>query len=319
MKDNVRKYSLVWYWKRVIILKMESRTTVPKTLFSTELFSPRDRLEAYRDSIGAVFDVSNIDLGGEGFHASLESYLLHEIMLVETETVAQNFCRTPSTLARTSLDHVFIQLFFSGFTAFKQNGSHHICDSSSLVVIDTTKPWDAFNPHFHHLTLVIPRRLLQKSLWHYDSHHGRLLKSSNNPFVELLEKLMLSLYKNLDHIRSEEAPNIMSHVLDLVISTLNFSSYSERNKNNKRHEKFLESMMKIQCGISHSAIADLFKAQGLNTFLKEQSLKSAFKRISNLPDPDERYIIQPDISPVIFTSSKTSSPYRLWEEWIVSI
>lgn len=300
-------------------MEMQNSPTIPKTLFSTELFCPKERLDAYRESIGAVFDVSNIDSGREDVHASIESYLLHEIMLVETETVAQKFFRTPSTLARTSLDHVLIQLFFSGFTAYKKDGSHHICDSSSLVVIDTTKPWDAFNPHFRNLTLVIPKRLLNENLWHYDSHHGRLLKSIHNPFVDLLEKLMLSLYKNLDHIKSEEAPNIMSHVLDLVISTLNFASYSERVKDQKRFEKFLQSMMKIQRGISQCAIADLIKAQGFNNFIQERSLKSAIKRISSLPKPDERYLIQPDISPVILTSSNNHSPYRLWEEWLTSI
>ena len=231
---------------------MKKSPVIPKTLFSTEYLSPLDRMEAYRESIGVVFDVDNINAGGMDFNASLESFLLNEIMLVETKTVAQNFFRTPATLARNSMDHFLIQLFFDGFTAFKKDGEYTVCNTSSLVVIDTSRPWYAFNPHFHHLTLVIPRRLMDKKLWQYDSHHGRLLNSKDNPFVGILENHILSLYQSLDKINAEKSPKIMSHTVDLLISTLNYASYAESKNKTQRHPGLREAIIQTQCGLSRA-------------------------------------------------------------------
>ncbi len=299
---------------------MKNPTLIPKTLFSTDFYSPRDRMEAYRDSIGVVFDVDNINLDNREFSASLESYLLNEIMLVETETVAQNFFRTPVTLARNNLDHFIIQLFFDGFTAFKKDGEYSICDSSSLVVIDTSRPWYAFNPHFRHLSLVVPRRLIESSLWNYNSHHGRLLSSQTNPFVEVLENHILNLYQSLDKVRDDKSPKVMAHTVDLVISTLNYASYAESKKNTERHVGLRQAIIKNQCSLSRATLGELFSTEGLTAVGREHQLQKSYRKFSRCPDPAEKFLIKTEIKSPVFTGpQKGTSPHRLWEEWILAL
>lgn len=299
---------------------MKDSPVIPSTLFSTDFLSPVDRMEAYRESIGVVFDVDNINSGGLDFTASMESFLLNEIMLVETETVAQNFFRTPATLARNSMDHFVIQLFLDGFTAFKKDGEYKICDTSSLVVIDTSRPWFAFNPHFRNLSLVIPRRLLDKKLWHYDSHYGRLLNSADNPFVEILENHILNLFQVLDKIRNDKSQKIMAHTVDLVISTLNYASYAESKRKTVRQLGLRDAIIQAQCSLTRTTLGELFSSEGLQAVCQEHSLKKAYQRISKQPESLEKYLLRPHVqAPLIVPSHADFPPHRLWEEWILAL
>lgn len=295
------------------------QSLIPKTLFSTEFYSPKERMETYRESIGIVFDVDNIEAQGQEFNAMMESFLLDEIMLVETQTVAQNFFITPQKIARSPLDHLLIQIFFDGFTAFKKDGDYQFNDSSTMVVIDSSRPWYAFNPNFRNLTLVVPRRLLQKKLWDYNSHHGRMLNPLHNPFAEILETQMLTLYKNINSIDANMVHAILSHTVEMVVSCLNFSSYAENKRNKNRHSDLRNEIIRAQFEMSCSTLADLFSAKGLTSFAEVSRFKMKYRKFTRLPDPDERYLIRSKAPPAVELKYTSETSHRLWEEWMLSL
>lgn len=294
-------------------------SNIPQTLFSTKFFSPSERMDTYRESIGIVFDVDNIETRDMEFNARMESFLLDEIMLVDTTTVAQNFMITPAKIARSPLDHILIQLFLDGFTAFRKNGEYHFSDSSTMVVIDSSRPWYAFNPHFRNLTLVVPRRLLKSKLWDYSSHHGRILNSIHNPFAEILETQILALYKNINSIKSDMIQAILSHTVEMTISCLNFASYSECKRNKKRHPDLRNEIIRAQLEMSSSTLADLFSAEGMISFAQVNRLKKDYKKLSRLPDPEERYLIKVRPKPSFDLRYTTETSHRLWEEWVLAL
>lgn len=126
-------------------------TSILKSQFDTEDIAARDRYDAFKDSIGTVFDVSNLRVEKANFRATLTGYLLGEAMLGRCRTSAQRFARGKEKIARDCMDHFMIQLFVRGGTQCVD--SEISATENHLIVIDTSKAWLAENPDFDLVTL----------------------------------------------------------------------------------------------------------------------------------------------------------------------
>src|SRR5271155_3899914 len=89
---------------------------LPSSLFSTEQYPLQDQFEAWRASIGVIFDVTpparprrNIAL-----RASIRAYNLGELIVAATAFDAQRYSRDRRRIAADGLDHYLVQLYPRG-------------------------------------------------------------------------------------------------------------------------------------------------------------------------------------------------------------
>lgn len=196
---------------------------IPKSTFSTHNLASNKAYEAFRESIGVLFNVTHPSARGSDFSARLDSYLLGEVLLVDCMTKGQRFERTKQMIARDGMDHYLVQLFNHGHTRRTYGETDSIGRPNNIIIIDTSKPWEAKNSDFHNTTLVIPRRLMEQQLVHENDHHGRVI-DVKNPFGTLLINYLSNLRQSIEHMSLQDAADATKIGIHLLSSALNRAS-----------------------------------------------------------------------------------------------
>lgn len=273
---------------------------IPSTLFSTESLKAKERKDTYRESMGVFFEVDNIDSNGRIFYASIESFLLSEIMLVDCQTMAQNFYRPSKMIAQDGLDHIVIQAFIEGKTTNLKNPDEIVGNTGNLIVIDGARSWEAYNTDFRNISLIIPRRLLKDKLLDESAHHGKVLCPKKNPFAALLRDHISSLHRTIADLTLEHAHSLVSPCVDLVVAALNSSQSSPamQSVQNNHHltlfriKKFIEENITdptlgldrilIEFSLTRSSLYRIFPKSegGVMTYIRERKLKYAYRRLA---------------------------------------
>lgn len=190
--------------------------------FSTGRLTPDQRIDAWRDSIGAVFDVTPDTLHATApFDASVSSYLINnQLMLSRCDTRAQRFTRNPLRVAKDNLDYYLIQTHLTGSQVMRLGTREVTCRPGELMVIDLAEQHDSITTDFSQLTLVVPRQLLSVHLTQPDSQEGRVLKADAG-LTHLAVHHLTSLYASLGQLSANEALELAQPTLLLMAAALN--------------------------------------------------------------------------------------------------
>ncbi len=201
-----------------------------KSSFSTQKLPEDQRVDAWRDSISALFDITpSRHSQHEQFNASVDSYLIdNQLILARCDTAAQRFERSPLKTTRDGLDHYLIQTHLTGSQVMKRGGKEVECKPGELMVIDLAENHDAVTSDFTQLTLVVPRQLLAPLLMEPDSQEGRVL-TGNSALTTLAVNHLKSLFTVLGSLSGNDAPQVIEPTLMLIASALNGSSTKVEN------------------------------------------------------------------------------------------
>lgn len=285
------------------------RPKLPVSIFDTRDFPDKDKYESFRDSISVVFDVEGAEKA-PSFEASLKTYLLQEIILIETYTsVEQSFKRTAQAIAKDSLDHYLIQIFHEGYTTATRTKDEIICDLGKIIVIDTSRPWEAYNGAFKNVTLTVPRRLLAPRLVDADAHHGQILDPAKSPFARVLYDYLISMQSAVREMTAYEASSLTSPSLELLSAAMNHSrgqglktdevemslNYSMRLRvkqfieSNLSNSKLSSELIAAQCGLSRSYLYRLFPKShgGVMSYARERRMNLALRRLTTFSGHSE--------------------------------
>ncbi len=250
--------------------------------------------------MGVVFDTNTDQTNEDLFEAQIHSFLLSEIMLIDCTTLDQYFERTKAKIAKDGLDHILIQMFIEGDTTRELDNDHFHCSPGSLIVIDTSRPWKAFNRKFRNLTLVIPRRLLRGKIPNEDILHGKILDTKSNPFASLLQSHMLSLQANISKITNDFAHSVVSPSVDMVCAAISYNpnevtdSYAPSKnvalifkiknyiEDNLGNSSLSIPLILVEFNLTKSTLYRLFPTQngGIMSYVKERRLIKAFRTLS---------------------------------------
>jgi AraC-like DNA-binding protein len=277
------------------------KSKLPYSFFQTTDIPIDKKYEAFRESIGVIFEVGQVQKAPREFDAWIRSLLISELMLVECETVGQKFYRTPQMIAQDGLDHFLVQIFYTGFTTRTEGHNENVCPHGKILILDAARPWEAMNSDFRNLTLVIPRRLLVAELVEEDIHHGRMIDTKTNPFAEILFKYLISLDETAENITVEDAHGLVRPSLDLVAATLNYKKDISGNQFLDSRESYhlalrfriksyLDKNISLpvldaqhiskEFDISLSYLDNLFtQDEGVMGYLHKRRMELAFKRI----------------------------------------
>lgn len=285
------------------------RSKLPASIFDTRDFLDKDKYESFKDSISVVFDVEGAEKAAN-FEASIKTYLMRELMLIEASTNAEQlFKRTAQAIAKDGLDHYLIQIFYEGYTAATRSKNEIVCDFGKIIVIDTSRPWEAFNGAFKNLTLTVPRRLLAPRLIDADAHHGQILDPAKSPFAQVFYDYLISMKNSVDKMSACEVTCLTDPGLDLLSAAMNHAlghglksdevegslNYSMRLRvkqfieSNLSNSKLCAELIAAQCGVSRSYLYRLFPKShgGVMSYARERRMNLALRRLTTFSEHSE--------------------------------
>lgn len=201
-----------------------------KSYFTTQGLPPERRHDAWRESIGTLFDVSPVEPAPlDAFNASVKSYLWNNQLIFGcTDCGAQRFERSPLRVARDALDYYLIQTHLSGSQELRRGSRAMQARPGDLMLIDLAERHSAVTSDFSNLTLIVPRKLLAPHLLQPDSQHGHVLRG-DTALTEFAIHHLHMLYRVADRLTPAESLQLIEPTLMLMASTLNGSTDTVKN------------------------------------------------------------------------------------------
>ena len=138
---------------------------LPLIHFTSQDLPAEQNYAIWRQATDTLFDIALHDPGQAGrFQADLTSYSLGSVLLGHTRSVAQCFSRSTTTIARSGIDHIIVQLYMVGGYHGRAGSAEIEVQAGDICVLDCAETFDTQASDFENLTLVIPRVLLEAKL-----------------------------------------------------------------------------------------------------------------------------------------------------------
>lgn len=149
---------------------------VPRFDFQADAMSPEDNANAWREAVGTLFDVDELAYDEPGpFRADLLSFALGPVLLGTTRASSQRFRRTVDTIARSSVDHIILQLYVAGGYDGVAGRRPMQVRAGDICLFDLAQTLDTRATAFENITMVIPRPKLAAYLPSLEALHGLVI------------------------------------------------------------------------------------------------------------------------------------------------
>lgn len=272
---------------------------VPHTWFSTGELKPELRHEGWRQTVGVCLESSLArDEQSGDFDATLEGYLLDDIVFSRPQAARQKFDRTSLRIAQDGVDHYMIEMFFKGFTEMRVHNRTVRNSPGQIVGFDLGDVLDSVNTDFDLLCLFVPRTRLSPLLTRPDSLHGVIPDLNAGPGF-LLASYLQTLYRALPTLSAADAPTTANALLQLIAAAFNRASGepSADTSGGRRHDALLRAQLYIRenlasrslsaedialkMGISRTALYQLFETiGGVASYVRELRLRKCLSEIT---------------------------------------
>jgi AraC-like DNA-binding protein len=252
---------------------------LPHSWFSTAELTADLRHEGWRQTVGVCLESSlSCHEPSADFNATLEGYLLEDIVFSRPQATRQKFDRTSLRIAGDGVEHYMIELFFAGHMEMQVHGRTIRNRPGQIVGFDLGDTLDSFNSDFDLLCLFIPRDRLSPLLARPDSLHGAI------PDVETGAGLLLAtylqvLYRALPTLSPQDAPAAANALLQLTAAAFNSAAgVMDVDPGARRHGLLMRAQLYIRenlgsrtlsaaeiaigLGISRTALYELFEPLG---------------------------------------------------------
>ena len=190
---------------------------LPSSLFSTDQFPQRDQFDAWRASIGVIFDVApprrprrNIAL-----HASIRAYNLGELIVAATSFDAQQYSRDRRRIASDGLDHYLVQLYLRGGLAGTAHKKDLALRANDLQILDLSQPLLTHNESSATVSIVVPRTLLDDAIGRRTNLHGLVLRREA-ALGGLMGDYLKSVVRRAESLTTEEAPLVSRSIVEMI-------------------------------------------------------------------------------------------------------
>ena len=261
---------------------------------SADFDSPAEAFDRWRDMLAPVYDVSRPSAAELiRFHAQLTAVHLGPAMITQAIAAAQHCQRTSTTMARSQVDHFMAHTCLEG-------GYHGVVDGSAFQVLpgdvgifDLSRTWHATCKPFRHLSLMLPRAMIEPLLSRPDRAHGTVL-SSATPGGRLLCEHLQSLWRNVPRMTQEDAQRVLRGSASLIAGCLgptqgahespvraaSFSRIRRYVDTNLTRPDLSAEEVCDRFGLSRSTLFRLFAPfGGFAHYLRDQRLRGCFRDI----------------------------------------
>lgn len=193
---------------------------ISRSIFGTQGLSPKQAVEAWRQSIDVVFDIRLQDEADEKFHAEVDMFLLGDVCLGTARGVAQRFDRSRNKIARDLSDYYMLQFYLEGSCGARGGGPEQQTRPGDLFIVDAAQPLATSTSEFGNVNLIVPRRLFAPLLRAPDEHGMRVLRG-DMPLVALFRDHLCAVYRRAGELSVEQAHSVIQPTLELAACAIN--------------------------------------------------------------------------------------------------
>ena len=198
-----------------------SEDPVPHAVFSLDGVDDRERFDLWRESISCIFEVeADREVRDRTFNATVDANMFGPVMLARTQTLRQDWIRTPGVMAADGMDHYMVQLYESGEMLWETSKGSFSFPENGLVVFDLSREVSLKTNDFANISLIIPRDMLESQIKFENDQHLRILRGSE-PMVQLLRDHMMSLKRLSSQMSARQAVEIAPATIGLTAACLN--------------------------------------------------------------------------------------------------
>lgn len=192
---------------------------LPVSRFSTRELSGSDGFEAWRQSIGVMFEAQPLPAceAPAGFHAEVEAYHLGDLVFGTAVLDAQRLCRSARRIHGDQLDHVLLQVYRTGGQRGDFAGQPFCVASGELFLTDLSCSFDTLASQATITNLVVPRERLESRRPLLNAH-GRILRGA---LGGLFGDYLHALERRLPQLHRDEAGDVARATVDLLNACLN--------------------------------------------------------------------------------------------------
>lgn len=192
-----------------------------RTLFSTKDVHPRERFEYWHEvACQCIVHHESRPERRSTFQAELHTAGLDQTELLLFENEAMHVSRTPSHIARTPGDGLFVYLHLSGQLHLEQSGREQFLRPGEFTLVDPSLPYIAkFSGGSKSLILKVPRHAFEIRL-------GKIRDSllcpvkPTDPQGSLTAAYLGMLPAHAEHLGETAKRVVEDHVLDMVAVSL---------------------------------------------------------------------------------------------------
>lgn len=189
--------------------------------FRTDDFAARDRFDAWRSNVADLFDVVPAHDGASApFAGRFCSHQADGLLLISAAFDGQRFRRDPATIARSGLDHYFIQLYRRGGYRGTVGKRDVIMRAGDIEILDLSQPLQTEARAATTVAVVVPRPLLDGRLHGCADLHGLVLRGGQSGLSGLLADHLCALARLADRTQVDEAPDLARATLDMIAACL---------------------------------------------------------------------------------------------------
>ena len=138
---------------------------------------PVDQLATWRAATAPLFDSSPVTGDATPFAASIRSYSIGPLLFGRTSSVAQHFVRDHQIVARSGVDHLFVQLYVAGGYCGSTSAGPILVEPGDISVLDLAETFDTVaSAPFDNLNLIVPRAMLAQAGIDVEPLHGLVFR-----------------------------------------------------------------------------------------------------------------------------------------------
>lgn len=195
--------------------RSDDHTPLPR--LSLDLADPRGdgAFDAWRDLVAPVFDVERLNSDSAAFSVAFEAFNLGPLAFGTSQSSAQRFVRSSSTVARSGVDHILLQLYTDGHMRGDVEGEEVDLGPGDVWLFDMSRTVSSRTTDFTTFSVVIPRRLIEPLVADIDAVHGLKL-SGQGPLGALLADHLSSLKRLAPSMTLRDAQAVAEPTMQLV-------------------------------------------------------------------------------------------------------
>lgn len=198
----------------------EQNRKVPFTIFETGQSRAPDRFEAWRQSIGVMFDVEPLGKSlSPTFEASVLTYNLGELLVARTHFGDEQFSRSAKRISADGLDHYQVQLYYEGGLVGATKHNQMKVRPGDIQIVDMAQPHVSTAQGSSTIVLAVQRNVLTELLPDSADPHGIILAGDRGAGA-LLADYIKSLYTRMETVDAAEAPFVARATVNMIAACL---------------------------------------------------------------------------------------------------
>lgn len=187
---------------------------LPTTVFSTDSFAPADRLDAWRESIGVLYEVEPAAPGP--LYGSVDAWHFGDRLVAATSFSAQSYRRSAGRILSDGVDHYLLQLYREGGLAGDADGRPLRLGAGAVCLFDLARPCVTAEAASSTVSLIVPRDLVDAGKADRNLH-GLVIGGARGA---LLADYLASLARRLPSLTTSDAAMVTRLTQEMVTACL---------------------------------------------------------------------------------------------------